>query len=321
MNRRQFLYRSSMFVTLCHSMARSATSSSENGLSIIDTHQHLWSLHHLRPPWLRPGGELTRDYTQADYAEATRGLGITRAIYMEVALSPEQQPAEARYIIKVCQDKSNPTCAAVIGGQILNESFKDYILQFKDSPYIKGVRHNLYNPSQLNSKQLIENLRLLGTLNMRFDLLVRPDHVGEAARLVEQCGDTRFILDHCGNADPLAFNPHLDWGRGPQHDADQWKQGIDVLAQQPNVICKISGIIARVPKGKAVAKVLSPIVNHCLDSFGPDRVVFASDWPVCTRGAPLHVWLTLLNEIIRKRSIEEKRKLFRTNAFHFYDLD
>lgn len=321
MNRRQFLYRSSMFLTLCHSIARSATSFSKSDLSIIDTHQHLWSLHHLRPPWLRPGGELTRDYTQADYAKATRGLGITKAIYMEVALSPEQQSAEARHIIKVCKDKSNPTCAAVIGGQILNESFKDYIHQFKDNPYIKGVRHNLYDPSQLNRKQLIENLRLLGTLNMRFDLLVRPDHIDEAMKLVEQCGDTQFILDHCGNADPLAFNPHLDWNREPQHDADRWKHGIDVLAKQTNVICKISGIISRVPKGKATAAVMSPIVNHCLESFGPDRVIFGSDWPVCTRGAPLHVWMTLLHEIIQKRPIEEKQKLFRTNAHHFYNLD
>lgn len=310
-----------MFVTMCDSIARSAISPSESDFSIIDTHQHLWTLNHLRPHWLRSGGELTRDYTQADYAEATRGLGIARAIYMEVAMAPEQQLAEAKHIIKVCEDKSNPTCAAVIGGQILNESFKDYILQFKDNPYIKGVRHSLYNPSQLKNKQLIKNLRLLGTLNMRFDLLLRPGHIGEAAKLLEQCGDTRFILDHCGNADPLAFNPQLDWGREPQHDADRWKQGIDVLAKQPNVICKISGIIARVAKGKASAEVLAPIVNYCLDTFGPDRVVFGSDWPVCTRGAALRVWMNLLHEIIRERPLEEKHKLFRTNAHHFYNLD
>jgi predicted TIM-barrel fold metal-dependent hydrolase len=155
---------------------------------------------------------------------------------------------------------------------------------------------------------------------MSFDLLVPPRLIGEAAGLVEQCGDTKFILDHCGNADPLAFDPHLDWGRKPQHDADQWKRNVDTLAKQTNVICKISGIIARVPKGKASAKVLSPIVMHCLDAFGPDRVVFGSDWPVCTRGAPLRVWTNLLHEIIRKRPFEENDKLFRQNAVRFYGL-
>ncbi|KPL24991.1 MAG: hypothetical protein AMJ75_02325, partial [Phycisphaerae bacterium SM1_79] len=94
----------------------------------------------------------------------------------------------------------------------------------------------------------------------------------------------------CGNADPLAFAHKLDWGREPQHDADQWKRDIDTLASQKNVICKISGIIARVPKGKASA------------------------------GAPLHVWTNLLREIVRKRSSDERRRLFWSNAHRFYGL-
>ena len=321
MNRRQFLYTSGMFLTCCNRIARTAQHSPEHSLSIVDTHQHLWNLDQLRLPWLRPGGELTRDYTLADYEKATRGLGITKAIYMEVAVAPEQKLTEAEHIITICRDTSNPTCAAVIGGLILENSFKDYILRYKGNPYIKGIRHGLNNPGQFENNRLIQNLRLLGTLKMSFDLLVPPRLIGEAAKLVEQCGDTRFILDHCGNADPLAFDRNLDWGRKPQHDADQWKRGIDILAKQMNVICKISGIIARVPKGKAAADVLAPIVNHCLDTFGPERVVYGSDWPVCTRGAPLHVWTNLLHEIVRKRPIEEQHKLFWKNAHRFYRLE
>ena len=161
---------------------------------------------------------------------------------------------------------------------------------------------------------------MLGSLNMSFDLLVPPGLIRQAARLIERCGETRFILDHCGNADPLAFDPKADWGRRPQHDADQWKRDIETLAGRTNVICKISGIIARVPKGKATAGVLSPIVTHCQDTFGPDRVVFGSDWPVCTRGAPLRVWAGILHEIVQERPAAEKRKLFRDNAHRFYGL-
>jgi predicted TIM-barrel fold metal-dependent hydrolase len=320
MNRRQFLYASAMFVTGCGDIVRTEPNHRENNLSIVDTHQHLWNLRQFRLPWLQPGGELTRDFTMADYEEATEGLAITKAIYMEVAVVPEQKLAEAKHIVRVSEDKSSPTCAAVIGGLILEDSFKDYILQFKGNPYIKGVRHGLNNPRQLEDNRLIENLRLLGSLNMSFDLLVPPGLIGKAGKLVERCGDMRFILDHCGNADPLAFDHNLDWAREPQHEADQWKGDIDTLAKQTNVICKISGIIAHVPKGKATAEVLSPIVTHCLDTFGPDRVVFGSDWPVCTRGAPLHVWANLLHEIVRKRSFEEKRKLFWGNAHRFYGL-
>lgn len=320
MNRRQFLYASAMLAAGCGNIVHTEPNQSESDISIVDTHQHLWNLRQFRLTWLQPGGELTRDFTMADYEEASEGLRITKAIYMEVAVVPEQKLAEAKHIVRVCEDKNSPTCAAVIGGLILEDSFKDYILKFKGNPYIRGVRHGLNNARQLEDNRLIKNLRLLGSLNMSFDLLVPPRLIGQAAKLVEQCGDTRFILDHCGNADPLAFQRSLDWGREPEHDAEQWKRDIDTLAKQTNVICKISGIIAAVPKGKATAEVLSPIVTHCQDTFGPDRVVFGSDWPVCTRGAPLHVWTNLLREIVRKRPFEEKRKLFWRNAHRFYGL-
>jgi predicted TIM-barrel fold metal-dependent hydrolase len=309
-----------MFITGCSDVVRTQPHQPVNEITIIDTHQHLWNLSQFRLPWLKPGGELTRDFTMDDYKKATEGFGITKAIYMEVAVAPEQKLAEAEHIIKVCTDRRNPTCAAVIGGLILQESFRNYILQFKSNPYIKGIRHGLNNPKQLEDNRLIRNLRLLGSLNMSFDLLVPPRLIGQAAKLVERCGDTRFILDHCGNADPLAFNHKLDWGRNPQHAADQWKRNIDTLARHTNVICKISGIIARVPKGRATADILSPIINHCLDAFGPDRVVFGSDWPVCTRGAPLHIWTNLLHEIVQKRSFEEQQKLLSKNAHRFYGL-
>lgn len=320
MNRRQFLIGTAVFAAGCRDIIHTDQNHSESNQQIIDTHQHLWDLRQFRLPWLKSGGELTRDFTMADYEKATEGLAITKAIYMEVAVVPEQKLSEAEYIVKVCADKNNATCAAVIGGLVLEDNFKDYILRFKGNPYIKGIRHGLYNPKQLGDNRLIQNLQLLSSLNMSFDLLVPPKLIGSAAKLVERCGDTRFILDHCGNADSLAFDQTLDWGREPQHNADQWRWDIDILAKQPNVICKISGIIARVPKGKASAKVLSPIVTHCLDTFGPDRVVYGSDWPVCTRGAPLHVWTNLLFEIVRKRSSDDKHKLFWKNATRFYGL-
>lgn len=319
MNRRQFLIGSAASALGCAQLAEAGPDDSGSA-QIVDTHQHLWELSRFRLPWLKPGGELTRDFTQADYREATRDLGITKAVYMEVAVAREQKLAEAEYIIEVCTDGSNPTCAAVIGGLILESGFEEYIVRFKGSPYIKGVRHPLNNPGQLEGDRLIANLRLLGGLNMSFDLVVPFGLIAETARLVERCADTRFILDHCGNADPLAFNRDLDWGRKPQHDAEAWKRDIEVLAGKPNVICKISGIIARVPKGQATAGILAPIVNHCLDTFGPERVIFAGDWPVCTRGAPLRVWVKLLREIVSKRSVEDQRRLFWANADSFYNL-
>jgi len=320
MNRRQFLISSAVSAVGGVRFVCAEPEAPKGFGPIVDTHQHLWDLSRFRLPWLKPGGELTRSFLQADYKKATQGLGIEKTVYMEVAVAREQKLAEAKHIVKVCADRSNPTCAAVIGGLILEDGFEEYVTRFKGNPYIKGVRHPLNKPEQFEDSRLIRHLRLLSRLNMSFDLVIPPRLIARAADLVERCGETRFILDHCGNADPLAFDNGLAWDRKPQHDAEMWKRYIDTLAKQPNVICKISGIIARVPKGKAASGALAPVVNHCLDTFGPDRVIFAGDWPVCTRGAPLRVWVNLLRDIVKDRSSEQQRKLFWSNANSFYGL-
>jgi len=298
-------------------------------LPIVDTHQHLWDLTKIRPPWLKKETKLHRSYVMEDYLKATRGLNVVKAVYMEVAVAPEDKVAEAEYIVELCRQTDNPTVAAVIGGEPGLDGFRDYITRFKGSPFIKGVRHiprgGKGNDFLYLKQPFIEDVRLLGRLGMRFDLCMPPQRLPEAAGVVDQCPDTRFILDHCGNADPKAF-----WNDGRRaqnglagplsHDPDQWRRGIADLAKRENVVCKISGIVARAPKDTWNPDDLAPIINHCLDTFGPDRVMFASDWPVCTRVATLREWVLALKEVVKDRSEEERRKLFADNAIRFYEI-
>jgi L-fuconolactonase len=132
-------------------------------------------------------------------------------------------------------------------------------------------------------------------------------------------------LDHCGNAHPEVVNGSLssdDYDENDVywHEPDQWKRDMEALGQQENVVCKISGVIARLPEGKDAAECLADTVNHCLDSFAMDKVVFGSDWPVCTLGATYRLWVEALNAIIADRSEEVRRKLLHDNAVAFYGL-
>ena len=157
---------------------------------------------------------------------------------------------------------------------------------------------------------------------MSFDLCMRPGDLTDGAKLTEACPETRFIVDHCGNADPKAFFKAGDArlsNEKPGHDATSWRRNIERLAARTNVICKISGIIARVPKQWS-ADDLAPIINHCLDTFGPERVVFGSDWPVCLTGAPLREWVAALKQVVAGRTISQRRQLFHENASLFYSL-
>ncbi len=327
MNRRNFLKRASQVTVAVSLMSplRSADGESKGNsnaalpIPIVDTHQHLWDLSKFKLRWLSP--PLDRSFTPKDYLEATQGLNVVQAVYMEVAVPPEQRLQEAAYVIALCREPGSVTRAAVIAGSPADEGFEQYIGRFKGSPYIKGVRGSFSSAKQMNNERVVRNLHLLGKLGMRFDLNVSPPSLAEAARLVDQCPDTRFVLDHCGNADPVAFFPAGRVApRPPQHSPEQWKQDMGRLGAKANVICKISGIVSRAPGTPLAAENLAPIINHCLDAFGPDRVVFAGDWPVCLRGMPLRDWINLLKKVVADRPEKDQRKLFHDNAVKFYDL-
>jgi len=327
MNRRSFLKRASQVTITANLMSvrRAAGSESRSSgaaaplLAIVDTHQHLWDLSKFKLRWLSP--PLDRSFTMKNYLEATQGCNVVKAVYMEVAVPPEQRVQEAEYVMELCREPGSVTRGAVIAGSPAEEGFDQYIGRFKGSPYIKGVRGSFSSAKQMNSEQTVRSLRLLSDLGMRFDLNVSPSSLAEAARLVDRCPDTRFVLDHCGNPDPVAFFPAGRAApRPPQHSPEQWKQDISRLGTKTNVICKISGIVSRVPETRLTAEDLAPIINHCLDAFGPDRVVFAGDWPVCLRGMPLPDWINLLKKVVANRPQADQRKLFHDNAVKFYGL-
>ncbi|MBP85305.1 MAG: amidohydrolase [Planctomycetaceae bacterium] len=292
-------------------------------LPIIDTHQHLWDLSKFRPPWLDGAPEvLAKSYVTKDFLAATKGLKVVKAVYMEVDVAPRQQVEEAKHVIALSKSSDHPTAGAVISGRPNSERFRDYITQFKDSPYIKGVRQVIHVPNAARGlcleTQFVKSIQLLGELGMSFDLCMRPTELSDGRKLAEQCPNTRFVVDHCGNADPKAFLKQTN--EEISHKPDQWRRDMSSLAKQENVICKISGIVARTPKTKWSAEILAPIVNHCLDAFGSDRVVFGGDWPVCLLGCSYRRWVESLKEVIVERPTSEQKKLLHDNAEKFYRL-
>jgi predicted TIM-barrel fold metal-dependent hydrolase len=294
----------------------------DDALPIVDCHQHLWDLTQFRLPWIEKGSLLDRNYVTEDYLQAAKGLNIAQAVYMEVDVAPDQKKAEADYLVELCRGGKTPTRAAVVGGELTSDKFADYITPYRGNPFIKGVRQVIHSPSlkagTCLSPTFVSNVQLLGKLGLSFDLCPRPAELSDGVKLVDKCPETRFIVDHCGNADVKAWlGEKRRGGQAPGHEVDAWKKDIAALADRKNVIGKISGIIARVPKEWS-ADDLAPIVNHCLDSFGPDRVIFGSDWPVCLLGASYRQWVTTLKEIISSRPADEQKKLLSENAIKFY---
>jgi L-fuconolactonase len=292
----------------------------EGVLAIIDTHQHLWDLKKFELPWLKNEPTLARSYLPADYAKAIGELAtskppakVVKSVYMEVDVALEQQQAEADYVLDICKGGKTTMVAGVVSGRPAQaEAFATYVKQFKDSPYIKGIRQVLHGASTKAGyclqKDFIKSIQLLGELGLSFDLCMRSTELLDAAKLVDECPHTRFVLDHCGNADVKS------------KDRTQWKKDIAEVAKRKNVVGKISGIVASAPPGKWTPDDLAPIIHHTREVFGPDRVMFAGDWPVCTLAASYRQWVDALRSVVKERPAEEQKKLFHDNAMKFYRL-
>ncbi len=288
---------------------------------IIDTHQHLWDPSRLELPWLESAPELLRrSYLAKDYAAASEGLPI-RAIYMEVDVADSALDAEATEIRRLCAAGTTQTCAAIMGGRPDSDTFEKYLERHVEGGAIKGVRRVLHVPATPRGFCLEQafqrGIRTLGTMGLTFDLCMRPTELEDAEKLAAACPETRLILDHCGNGDAKAFMRAPP--AKPAHAAADWQRAIERLAKKPNVSCKISGVVESLPGGWTTED-LAPVVNHCLDAFGPDRVVFGSNWPVCLIGSSLHRWVAALADIVAGRPAADRAKLWASNARRIYRL-
>ncbi len=317
MDRRRFVKTSTL--SLLASAAYLPAYNQSSSLPIIDTHQHLWDLDLLPLQWVSP--PLDQNFVMKDYLSATKGLNVTKAVYMEVGAPVAYKRKEAEWALSLCKDPANPTVGAVISADPGDSQFQSSLGQMIENPHLKGIRHPFGTSEDILQSQVIENIRFLGSKGLSFDLNVSPKLLSQSGSLIDRCPDTRFVLNHCGNADPVAFfNGQAEVPRAPRHQPEQWYRDLEDLAQRNNIICKISGLVDNVLDYDLNASHLAPIINHCFDVFGPDRVIFASDWPVCLRNMSLAKWVETLNQVVAQRSLADRKKLFYQNANIFYGL-
>ncbi|MBU2904084.1 amidohydrolase family protein [Arenibacter algicola] len=321
MNRKKFLTSASIFtiasLTGSH-LLNAEILESKKLLPIIDTHQHLWDVKRFKEDWSKP--PIPGNYSMEEYLAATIGLNVVKTVYMEVAVPPNQRHKEALYAIELCKDKLNPMAAAVIAVDPNRDDFAEYMSEFEDSPYIKGIRYFFKSQEEILKEQIINNIRVLGQMGKHFEFSIPVKWLPSMTELVNLCPDTLFFVQHCGNVDPKAFFKPNELLDKPDHEAEQWIIDMKVIASKVNVVCKISGVITHAPGYSLTAENLAPSINQCIDIFGPDRVMFASDWPVCLKSMEMENWVNILKRIVWKRSYVDQKKLFYDNAVNYYNI-
>jgi predicted TIM-barrel fold metal-dependent hydrolase len=279
-------------------------------MQIVDTHQHLWDPDLFRYSWLDSLPSLNRSFRMPDYLAAAKGLNVVKSVHLEADVDEPYMLDETRLLLALADQPDNPLEGIVACGRPESGDFKSYLDGIAGHRKLKGIRRVLHTQADEVGKgaNFIRNVAALSDYGLSFDICVLARQIPIAINLVSKCPDVAFILDHCGV--PQVKEKRLD----------PWRAYITEIAQFPNVCCKVSGLVAYADSKRWTAEDLRQFVEHTIASFGWDRVLFGSDWPVCTLSASYQQWVEALRTITQGAGEVNQKKLFHDNAVRVYRL-
>jgi len=275
---------------------------------IIDTHQHLIYPSFGPYSWTHGLDALDgKPFNIEEYRRLAQPARIVGSIFMET--SPDDWHAEFAHIAPLASQPESGIVGIVANCRPEEEGFEQYLESIRSEKLV-GLRRICHTEHDDLSRQprFVQNVRHAGSLGLTFDLCFLARQLGVALELARKCPETQFVLDHCGV-------PDIAGGV-----MDSWCAAIRDLAGLPNVACKISGVLAYCSPGDATVQAVRPWVELCIESFGWDRLVGGSDWPVCNIRSSLPVWVEISRQIVQSASEDEQAKLFEKNALRLYGV-
>ena len=274
----------------------------------IDTHLHLVSREHITYPWLTDVPALNHDWTYDEYESTAKRIGISGVLHMEVDCAPEFIETENAFVADLMARPGSLMRGAISSARPEAEDFTSFLDRL-DPKVVKGIRRVLHVvPDALSQDTGFRaNVGLIGKKGLPFDICVSQRQLDLAIDLADACPNTVFVLDHCGVPD-IAGDGYKDW-----------EKSITRLAERPHVNAKISGISAYAAPDWTL-ETLRPYVEHIIESFGWDRVVWGSDSPVCTLNSSLDQWMAATQVFIAGASETERAAFARGNAKRIWNI-
>jgi L-fuconolactonase len=277
---------------------------------ILDAHHHVWDPSARRHAWLDALPRLRRPFSAGDFAKVAAEHGVSGSVLVQVLASA----AETEEFLALAAGPG--IVAGVVGwADLTAPDVADEISRLRQGPgggRLVGIRHLVQDepdPGWLDRRSVRRGMRAVGQAGLAYDLLVRPAQLPAALRAARDLGDARFILDHGGK-------PGIASGR-----LQPWSGLVAELARCPNVVCKLSGLVTEAAPGWTGAQI-RPYTRWLLDCFGPGRLIFGSDWPVCTLAASYAEVVALAKDMLASDlSPAELNAVFASNAITAYTLD
>ena len=280
------------------------------GFPIIDTHLHLSDPARISYPWINSAPVLNRPFTIDDYREACGDVEVEAMVFMEVDPYVDDRQEEIDFVCEVAE--TEPRLKGMVAQAPLEQgaAIRPELENLANNPLIKGVRRLLQDEDVdfCLATSFIEGVRQLPDFGIPFDICIYHRHLANVVKMVQQCPDVQFILDHIGK-------PGIKDGL-----LEPWKSDLKNLAALPNVMCKISGMTTEADMENWTRDDLRPYFDHVIECFGFDRVVYGGDWFVASLATTYPRFVETLDWAVAGCSDEELKKLYRGNAQKFYRI-
>ena len=272
----------------------------------IDAHQHFWHFDPIRDNWITNEMDaIRRDFLPADLETVLAQNGIDGCVAVQAAQSED----ETQFLVKMAQ--AYDFVKGVVGWVDLgSDGLRDrleFLSQYKE---IKGYRHVAQAEPEdfLIRPAVVRGIRRLAEFGLTYDILIYPNQLKAALQLVRSAPDVRFVIDHMAK-------PYVKKG-----EINRWSNFMTEIAKQPNVSCKLSGLVTEADWHYWSKKDFFPYLDVAFEHFSPDRLLFGSDWPVCLVAANYTQVKTLIDQYVEPWGEEVRAKVFGGNAIAFYNL-
>ena len=275
-------------------------------IPVVDSHHHLWEIDKFNYSWMPEGSPLSVDYSPEDLAPLITEAGIDYTVVVQAVSSPD----EAYWLLDLAE--RNDFIAGIIGWVDLTDPKVGYILdKLQESQYFKGVRHiweNEPDAAWIVNSGAVNGLQELVRRNLTFDFLAKPPNLPFIPEIMDKVPDLRAVIDHIAK-------PKI-----ADHLVEPWLTDLRKVASINGIHCKISGMITEADHHNWTANDLRPYVHHVLGLFGTDRIMFGTDWPVCTLAGDYVTVVDTTKSILESLTLEATNDVFGGTANRFYNL-
>jgi len=274
---------------------------------IIDSHNHFWNYDPIEYDWIDDSMNVIRE----DFLPENLKITIQEAVVDGVISVQARQSVEETDLL-IGMAHQNDFIKGIVGWlPLIQDDMEVYLKKYEGETKLKGLRHVIQgepDPEFILRKDFNRGISLLRIYSIVYDILIVERQLPNTIRFVDQHPNQVFVLDHI--AKPLIGMKELS----------PWKENIMELAKRENVNCKISGMVTEADYQKWTPSQLLPYFEVILEAFGPDRLLFGSDWPVCLVASSYKNWMAMVQKSISQLSDSEQAKIMGENAIRLYQL-